>query len=132
MEAACWRTADSLRCRPPLIPHTTAVMLMLLNFHTNDPNRVGDALNIILFTRLSPSAGSKAALLTWKWYAILGDGTLTSFANTSLLMGKQKVAPIADWDEAVSQLEDWSVFCTVLLGDDRVHPATYKMFLLLL
>ena len=53
------------------------------------------------------------------------------FADTSLLMGKQKVAPIAGWDEVESQLEARAMFCTLFLGDNRVHPATYKMFLLL-
>ena len=66
-----------------------------------------------------------------KWGAILGGGTLTSFAETSLLMVKQKVAPIVAWDEAESQLEAWVVFCTFFLGEDGVHPSTYKMFLLL-
>ena len=46
-------------------------------------------------------------------------------------MGNQKVVPIAGWDEAASQIEAWAVFCTVFLGDDRVHPDTYDMFLLL-
>ena len=36
---------------------------------------------------------------------ILGGGTLNSFSDMSLLMGKQKVAPIAGWDEEGSQLE---------------------------
>ena len=56
---------------------------------------------------------------------------MTFFEDTSLLVGKQKVSPIAVWDEAESQLEAWSVFCTLFRGDDRVHPATYEMFLLL-
>ena len=56
---------------------------------------------------------------------------MTTFADTSLLMGKQKVAPIAGWEESSSQLEAWVVFCTVLLGDDGAHPTTYEMFLLL-
>ena len=46
-------------------------------------------------------------------------------------MGKQKVAPIAGWDKASSQLEARAVFYTVLLGDNGVHPATYEIFLLL-
>ena len=45
-------------------------------------------------------------------------------------MEKQKVAPITGWDKASSQLEAWAVFCTVLLGYNGVHPATYEMFLL--
>ena len=72
MEAACRSPADSLRLRPSRIPQTVAVMVMALTLHTEDPDRVGDALNIILFPNLSPSAGSEAALLTRKWDAILG------------------------------------------------------------
>ena len=64
-----------------------------------------DTLKIFLFTDLYPSTGSEAALFTQKWDVILGGGTLNSFADMSLLMGKQKVAPIAGWDEAGSQLE---------------------------
>ena len=75
--------------------------------------------------------GLEAALLTRKWGAILGGGTLTSFTDTSLLMGKKKVAPITGCDEAASQLETWDVFCTVFPGDDSVNLATYKMFLLM-
>ena len=47
------------------------------------------------------------------------------------MMGKHKVAPIAGWDEAVSQIEAWAVFCKVSLGDNRLHPMTYEIFLLL-
>ena len=131
MEAACRHTADSLCFRLPHIPHTVVVMVMALTFRTKDPGRVGDSLNIFLFTDLSPSAGSKMALLTQKWYAILGGGTLTSFTYKNLLMVNQKVAPIVGWEKAASQLEVWPVFCTVFLEYDRAHPAIYKMFLLL-
>ena len=51
------------------------IMVIALTFHTKDPDRVGDALNIFLFPDLSPSAGSEAALLTRKWDVILGGGT---------------------------------------------------------
>ena len=131
MEAACWRTANSLRFLPPRIPHAVTLMVMALTFYTKDPYGVGDALNIFLFPDLSPSSGWEAALLTWKWDAILGGSTLTSFSDTSLLMGKQKVVPISGWDEASSQLRASDVFCTVFLGDDRFHPAMYKIFLFL-
>ena len=123
MEAACWSTADSLRFRLPCIPHIIAVMVMARTFHTKDLERVGDALNILLFPDLSPSEGLEAALLNQKWDTILGGGTLTSFTDTSLLTGKKKVSPIAGWDKASSQLEAWAVFCTVLLGEDGFHPA---------
>ena len=112
MEASCRHTSESLRFRPPYTPHAVAFMVMALAFHTKDPDGVGDMLNIFLFPDLSPLVGSEADLLTQKWYVILGGGTLTSFANMSLLMGKQKVAPIAEWYEAYSQLDAWAVFCT--------------------
>ena len=56
---------------------------------------------------------------------------MTSFADTSQLMEKQKVAPIAFWDKVSSQLEAWEVFCMLFLGDDSAHTATYEIFLLL-
>ena len=70
-------------------------------------------------------------LLTRKWEAILGSGTLTYFSDMSLLMVKQKVAPISGWYEASYQLEAWEIFYTVFLGDDGAYPATYKTFPLL-
>ena len=102
MKTAYRRTSKSLRFCPRPIPHTVAVMVMALDFHTKDPYEVGDALNIFLFTDLSPSAGSEAALLMRKWDAILGSGTLNFFADTSMLMENHKVAPIAGWDESAS------------------------------
>ena len=131
MEAACQPTADGLCFRPPLISHAVAFMVMALSFHVKDPDGVGYALNIFLLPDLFPSAGSEAALLTRKWDAILGEGTLTYFSDKSLLVGKQNVAPIAVWDKASYQLEAWAVFCTLFLGDEGAHPATYEMFLLL-
>ena len=115
---------------PPHIPHAIAVMVVAIAFHTKDPDGVGDALNIFLFTDLSPLAGLEAALLMRNWDAILGGGTLNSFADTSLLMGKQKFAPITGWDKAASQLEAWDVFCMVFLSDKAKHPANFEMFLL--
>ena len=100
-------------------------------FHTEDPGRVGRALNIFLFTNLSPLAGSEAARLTRNWDMILGGGTFTYFSDTSLLMGKQKVTLIAGWYEAASQLDLWAVFCMVFLVDEEKHPATFEMFLLI-
>ena len=80
-------------------------MLMAISFHTKYPDDVEDTLKIFLFTNLYPSTGSEAALFTRKWDVILGGGTLTSFSYMILLMGKQKVAPIAGWDKAESQIE---------------------------
>ena len=106
-------------------------MVMALAFHTEELYGVGDMLNIFLFPDLYPLMGLEAALLKQKLESILGGRTLTSFTDTSLLMGKHKVAPIAVWDKVKSQIEAWAVFFTLFLGDDKVHPATYNMFLLL-
>ena len=122
MEVAYQRTADGLSLRPLRIPHAVMVMVMALAFHTKDPYGVGNAFNIFLFPDLSPLEGSEATLLTRKCGAILGGGTLTSFEDTSLLMGKRKVAPIAGWDKASSQLEAWAVLCKVFFGDYSAPP----------
>ena len=66
MEAACWRSTENLRFHPPYISHAVAVMVVVLTFHTEDPNGVGGALNTFVFPDLSPLAGSEAALLTRK------------------------------------------------------------------
>ena len=56
---------------------------------------------------------------------------MTSFADTSLLMGNQKVAPITGWEKSASHMKAWAVFCTVFLGNKAKHPATFEMFLLI-
>ena len=86
MEAACRNTSDVLRFFPPCIPYVIAVTVTDLALNTKDPDRVRDVLNIFLLTDLSPSARLEAALMKRKWDAILG--TLNSFADTSLLVGK--------------------------------------------
>ena len=56
-ELDCQRTVDSLHLRPPCTPHSVAVMVLELAFHTKDPDRVGDTVNIFLFPYLSLSVG---------------------------------------------------------------------------
>ena len=46
-------------------------------------------------------------------------------------MDKQKVAPIAGWDEAAAQMESWAISCTVFLDKKPKHPGTFEMFLLI-
>ena len=57
MEAACCRTTNRIRFRPPCITYAVVVMVVALAFHTKYPDRVGDALNIFLFPIISPSVG---------------------------------------------------------------------------
>ena len=48
-----------------------------------------------------------------------------------MLMGNQKVAPIAVWEKSASSLEGWAVFLMMFLGEYSGHPATYNIFLLI-
>ena len=48
METTCRRTSTSKRFCHPRIPHAFAVIVVVLAFHTKDPDGVGDALNIFL------------------------------------------------------------------------------------
>ena len=93
MEAACRRTADGLRFRPPRIPHAVAVMVMDLAFHTKDLDGVGDTLNIFLLLDLSLSARLEAVLLTRKWDAILGRGHLDFLRRHESAYGEAKGRP---------------------------------------
>ena len=66
MEASYKHTVESRRFRFPRIPQAVAVIVMALDFHIEDPDKAGDALNVFLFPNFSPSVGLEAALLTWK------------------------------------------------------------------
>ena len=63
MEAAYWKTAGNLRFRSLRISDAIMVLVLGLEFSSEDPYSMGDDINILLFTDLSPSTGSKADLL---------------------------------------------------------------------
>ena len=63
MEAACWRTSGNLCFRSLRIFDAIMVLVLGLDFSSEDPYSMGDAINILLFPDLSPSTGSKADLL---------------------------------------------------------------------
>ena len=94
MESVCRAAADRIPFRAPLITHPVTVMLLALDLYTEEPDGVGDSMNIFLFPELSPSIGSEATLLNRQWDTVLGDNTFTYFANTGTLIGIQKVIPI--------------------------------------
>ena len=100
MEAACLRTAEQIRFLAPLIYHTIAVLILGLAFYSEDLDSMGDAINVLLFPDLSPSAGTEEALLARGWDAILRGGSLISFVDTSLLLAKQRVEPVKIWEAA--------------------------------
>ena len=94
MEVACRRTAEHLRFWAPHISHAVAVLVLGPSFYSKDPESVGDAINIFLFPELPPLAIYEAALLARMWDAIIGGGTLKYFADTILLIAKQRVKPV--------------------------------------
>ena len=105
-------------------------MVLALAFHTKDPDGVGDAVNAVMFPDLSPAADFEAALLTLRWDSVFSRGTLTSFANTSLLLGHQKFAPVDSWYKVDPQIEMWELFYAVFLGVADSYPATTKIMAL--
>ena len=90
MEVEYHWTVEHLCFRAPHIYHAVAVLVLGLAFYYENPDSVGDAINVFLFHDLSPSAGSEAALLGRRWDAILGDGALIYFADTNLLLARQR------------------------------------------
>ena len=62
---------------------------------------------------------------------ILGDGSLTSFADTSLFLSNKKVATVTSWEAVSSPIEAWGMLCHIFLVDAALHPATYEVCSLL-
>ena len=93
--------------RPPPHPghdqkifHAVTVLVLGLAFYSEDPDGLGDAINIFLFPDLSLIASSKAELPARRWDNILGGSSLTSFSDTILLLAKQKVKPVTSREAA--------------------------------
>ena len=106
-------------------------MIISIYLHSSkDPYGLGGVMNVFLFPDLSPAVGSELALLTRRWDAVFGRGTLASFNNTILLLGRQKFSPVDSWDEAASQLEAWAVFGTVFPSTADMRPASANIMAL--
>ena len=106
-------------------------MVLDLEFYTKDPDGMENAINIFIFLYLTPAARSKADLLLRCWDTILGGGALTYFADTSILIAIQMVAPITRWEATANQLEAWEIVYAILLGNASVYPETYEVLGLL-
>ena len=95
-------TIGSLCYRPPMFPQRRHGHGYRNCVQYQIPHRGGGRAQHFLVPQPIPLRGSEAALLKRNWGTILGGGTLTSFADTSMLMGKKKVAPITGQDESAS------------------------------
>ena len=62
-EIACRESARALRCKAPHVTHTVSVLLLGLQFFTEDPDFVNDTVNIFQFPDLSLSAGSEYSMV---------------------------------------------------------------------
>ena len=102
-------------------------MVLVLAFYTKDPDGVGNYLNVILFPVIYPSTGYTEYLLTRIWDTFLGYNTFKSFWDMGSLLGLQNIALVTIWDTASKQLYEWKVFCEILQGNSRDHPATQEM-----
>ena len=63
-------------------------MVLVLALHDEDPDGVRYAVNLFLFLDLYPEMGLEAALLTRRQDVVICRGTLSSFVDTSLLLGQ--------------------------------------------
>ena len=62
-----------------------------------DPGRVSDAMGIFIFPDLSLAVGKESAMVVRWRDTELEPNTLSSYANTSTLIMKQRIAPIVEW-----------------------------------
>ena len=119
--------AQALRLKPPNITHVVSVLLLGLDFHTEDPGRVSDAVNIFMFLDLSLLAGTEAALVARHWDTESKSNTLMSYTNTALLMTKQRISPILVWEGSVKLLNQWLMLIDVIIGPPELHPAICEL-----
>ena len=86
LEVACLYKAQELRYKALWISHTVAGLLLSLTFCTEDPDGVGDTVNIFLLPNPSISASSEAVLVARWWDTYLDCSMLTTFADTASLL----------------------------------------------
>ena len=71
-------SARVLICKFPRVTHAVAVLLLGLNFFTEDPDCVNNTVNIFQFPNLSLSEGSEASMVTRRWDTALDTNKMTS------------------------------------------------------
>ena len=123
--------AEQMRFRASQTPNAVMVIVLDLDLCSKYLDGMRDAVNIFILSDVTPAAVSSAALVVCCWGAIIGGRVLPYFAEKILLMARQKVASITEWEFAVEYLEAWEVVCAVFLGDASVHPCIYEVLGLL-
>ena len=108
-----------------------AVLLLGIHFFTEDPDCVNNAVNILQFPDISLSMGSEASIVTRLWDTALDANTMTSYVDAAALMKQQHIPPIVGWEAAETNLEQWLLVVTVLLGPQEHHPAVFELATLL-
>ena len=73
-----------------------SVLLLGLQFFTEDPDFVNDTVNIFQFLDLSLSAGSEDSMVTQIWDTALDANTITSYADAAALIKQQRIPTIVD------------------------------------
>ena len=87
-------SVEGMCFRAPIISQYIVAVMLALVFYTKYPDGVGDAINIFLSPDLTPLIGLEIEVLTRRWDAFLGGGTITSSNNTRLLLGKHKFTSV--------------------------------------
>ena len=108
-----------------------AVLLLGINFSTEDPDCVNYMFNIFQFPDVYLLADSEASMVTRRWDMALDANTMTSYTDADALMKQQRIPRIVSWEAAAKMLEQWLVVVVVLLGPQERHPAVFELATLL-
>ena len=53
------------------------------------------------------------------------------YADTAVILQRHNIAPIVGWEAAVSMLQKWAVFLSVMIVTPIEHRALYELTLLI-
>ena len=109
-----------MHLKPPLVTHTVEVLLLGLEFHTEYPNGVSDVFNIFMSPYFSLEAGSKAAMIAWRWDTALESITLMSYSKTAALLNNYHILSIIRWEGTPKILGQCLLMLNFLIGP--LHP----------
>ena len=98
LEIACQHKSRELQHKEPRISHIVSVLLLILDLYTDDPNGIGETLNIFLLPDLPLSESSEDTLVARMWDTDFILSTLKTFSDTVALLNRQKVPPTIGWE----------------------------------